>query len=68
MPTKAIEMKLLEAARTVAVAAEQLHKCDKSLSKVSPDAARNARKDVREAIECLHKFEDLLSRRVMSER
>jgi hypothetical protein len=66
MPNKATELKLLDAARQVAAAVELLG--EMPLSKISPDVARNARKDVREAIEQLRSFEQLLSRRVMSER
>jgi hypothetical protein len=60
------ERKLLRYAGKVAVHAELLETCSKHLSKTSPDGARKARKDVRDAIKRLQMFEQLLSRRVMS--
>lgn len=60
------ERKLLSYAGKVAVHAELLETCSKHLSKTSPDGARKARKDVRDAIKRLQMFEQLLSRRVMS--
>jgi hypothetical protein len=55
------ERKLLGLAREVAVAAERLATCKSDLSKFSTDTARNARKDIAEAIEHLQAFEKLLA-------
>jgi hypothetical protein len=58
------ERKLLELAREVAVAAERLVTCESDLSKISTDAARNARNDIIEAIERLQAFEKLLTDKI----
>jgi hypothetical protein len=63
---KETELKLIDAARQVAADSELLGTLKKSLSKVSRDAAKSARSDVREAIERLQTFAQLLTRRVMS--
>ena len=63
---KETELKLIDAARQVVADSELLGTLKKSLSKVSRDAAKNARSDVREAIERLQTFAQLLTRRVMS--
>jgi hypothetical protein len=63
---KNTELKLIEAARQVVVHADLLGNCEKSLSKVTRDTAKSTRKDVREAIDRLQTFEQLLTRRVMS--
>jgi hypothetical protein len=57
---RAPERKLFEFARDAAVAAERLATCRKDLDQVSTDTARNARKDIAEAIERLQAFEKLL--------
>ena len=54
------ERKLLDLARDAAVAAERLAACRKELHKVSADTARNARKDIAEAIGHLQDIEKLL--------
>jgi hypothetical protein len=46
------ERKLLELAREVIVAVERLAACRKELRKVSADTARNAQKDITEALDC----------------
>ena len=61
---KDAELKLLAAAREVAVDAELLVASGKYLGNVSSDCARNARKDVAEAIESLQEFHELLTRKV----
>ena len=58
------ERKLLELARDAAVAAERLAACRKELHEVSADTARNARKDIAEAIERLQAFEKLLADKI----
>jgi hypothetical protein len=58
------ERKLLELAREAAVAAERLATCRKELHRVSTDTARNARKDIAEAIELLQAFEKLLADKI----
>ena len=59
------ERKLLELARNAAVAAERLAACEE-LHKVSADTARNARKDITEAIERLHAIEKLLADKIVN--
>jgi hypothetical protein len=54
------ERELLELARDAAVAAERLATCRKELHRVSADTAKNARKDIAEAIGHLQDFEQLL--------
>jgi hypothetical protein len=63
-PKRDHERKLLELARDAAVAAEQLVTCRKELHQVSVDTARNARKDIVEAIERLQAFEKLLADKI----
>ena len=59
------EIALLEAARHIAVAAECLERvADKHVRKMSRDGARNARKDVAEAIDRLQHLHDFLVRRI----
>jgi len=58
------ERKLLERAHSVAVAAEMLGTSRKYIYRATRDSARNARKDVREAIEHLRSFEQLLTRHI----
>ena len=58
------ERKLFELAREVAVAAERLETSKSDLSKISTDAARNARKDIVEAIDRLLAFEKLLADKI----
>ena len=62
--TRDPERKLIELARDAAVAAERLETCRKELHKVSADTARNARKDIVEAIERLQAFEKLLADKI----
>jgi hypothetical protein len=58
------ERELLELAREAAVAAERLATCRKELHQVSTDTARNARKDIVEAIELLQTLEKLLADKI----
>src|SRR5262249_8122337 len=58
------ERKLLELARDAAVAAERLATCENDLGKISTDTARNARKDIVEAIEHLQAFEKFLADKI----
>jgi hypothetical protein len=58
---KDTELQLIAAARQAAVTAERLSKWEGSLGEVSRGAVRNARTDIREAIERLQNFELLLS-------
>src|SRR5262249_15219596 len=57
---KHVERKLLERARSVAVQAELLATYKKEIHEVSTDTARNARKDIAEAIRYLQDLEKLL--------
>jgi hypothetical protein len=60
--TQQTQIALFEAARSVAVAAESLEKFGgKHVRQISRDGARNARKDVAEAIVRLQRFHALLS-------
>src|SRR5262249_16961993 len=58
------ERKLLELARDAAVAAERLATCKSELCKIWTDTARNARKDIVEAIERLQDLEKLLADKI----
>ena len=58
------QRKLLELAREAAVATERLATCRKELHQISTDTARNARKDIVEAIERLQAFEKLLADKI----
>jgi hypothetical protein len=58
------ERTLLGLAHEAAVAAERLAACRKELHKVSADTARNARKDIAEAIERLQAFEKFLADKI----
>ena len=58
------ERKLLELAREAAVAAERLATCRKEQHQVSTDTARNARKDIVEAIEHLQAIEKLMADKI----
>jgi hypothetical protein len=60
------ELKLLDYARKAAVHAE-LVTCEKHLDVISHDGARNARKDILQAIDMLQAFERLLSYRINEE-
>ena len=55
------ERELLELARDAVIAAERLATCRKELHRVTTDTARNARKDIVEAIELLQSVEKLLA-------
>jgi hypothetical protein len=61
------ERKLLERAREAAVAAERLATCRKELHQVSTDTARNARKDIAEAIGYLQDLAQLLRDKIGQE-
>jgi hypothetical protein len=61
------ELKLLDYARKVAVHAELVSTCEKHLAVISRDGARNARKDILEAIDMLQAFERSLSYRINEE-
>ena len=58
------ERKLLELAREVAVVTERLATCKSDLSKISTDTARNAGKDIVEAIEHQQAFEKPLADKI----
>ena len=58
------ERRLLEYARVIAASAEQLDARLDHIGKMSPDGARNAHKDIVEAIERLQTFEKLLARKI----
>jgi hypothetical protein len=65
MITQQNEIALLEATRNIAVAAQCLERVgDKHVRTMSRDGARNARKDVAEAILRLQAMERLLTARV----
>jgi hypothetical protein len=65
MTTQQSAIALLEAARSVAVAAESLEKFGgRHVRQISREDARNARKDLAEAIRRLQTFHALLSDRV----
>jgi len=67
MPDTTTEKKLLDLARRAVVAAKQVFNLQDGLSKVSPNVARSARIDVREAIDMLQELEKLLSYRANEE-
>jgi hypothetical protein len=58
------ERRLLEYARVIAASAEQLDARLDHIGKMSRDGARNAHKDIVEAIERLQTFEKLLARKI----
>jgi len=58
------ESRLLDCARQAALHAEIAAGCEKHLARVSTDIARNARKDILEAIQWLQGLEKALSYRV----
>ena len=64
MNDKNFEITVLEAARQVAVYAELLEAGTKNINKMSSDGARNARKDIAEAIARLTVFQERLTKRV----
>jgi hypothetical protein len=61
------ELKLLDYARKAAVHAELVTTCERQLDVISHDGARNARKDILQAIDMLQAFEQLLSYRINEE-
>lgn len=61
------ELKLLDYARKVAVHAQLVTTCEKHLDVIWHDGARNARKDILQAIDMLQAFERLLSYRINEE-
>jgi hypothetical protein len=61
------ELVVLNYARSVAVAAAHLEACNNYLHQVTRDSARNARKDVAEAIARLRIVEQLMTDRVERE-
>ena len=58
------ERRLLKCARAVTARAEQLDARLDHIGKMSRDGARNAHKDIVEAIERLQTFEKLLARKI----
>lgn len=67
MIDKKAEVNLLDYARKATLHAELAAGCETQLAKVSADTARNARKDVLEAIEWLQGLEKALSYRMNEE-